>query len=84
MTLFTVGIHHEGGRGPLHAKPFADGLPQVRVFADVNADGDEVVVDESGHFRIRIHLGIQPSAAGSHRGGAEVEQNVPRLPFHIS
>ena len=43
----------------------------------------EVVRDKLHHLRIRPHLGIQPSAAPSHRRGAEVEENRLVLLFRL-
>jgi hypothetical protein len=45
----------------------------------MHANGNEVVIDESDDRRIDIHLGVQPSAAGSHRCGGKVEQHVAVL-----
>jgi hypothetical protein len=49
----------------------------------VDANGNEIARDELRDALIRIHLGIQPSTATSHRRGAEVEENrlLPRLRF---
>ncbi len=41
--------------------------------------GDEMLVNEVGDLRIRIYLGIQPSASASRRRGAEIEQYRPVL-----
>jgi len=41
----------------------------------VHPGGQEMLVHEAHHAFIRPHLGIQPSTAASHRGGAEVEEN---------
>jgi len=40
----------------------------------VHPGGQEMLVHEAHHAFIRPHLGIQPSTAASHRGGAEVEE----------
>src|SRR5207302_10478980 len=45
-----------------------------RVFFHVHPGGQEMLVHEAHHAFIRPHLGIQPSTAASHRGGAEVEE----------
>jgi hypothetical protein len=39
----------------------------------VHARGEKVLVDEPHDTLIRPHLGIQPSAATSHRRGVEVQ-----------
>ena len=41
---------------------------------DMNFDGDETVVYEVCDAFLRINLGIQPSAAASHRRGAKIKQ----------
>jgi hypothetical protein len=42
----------------------------------VHANRNEGLLDELYDSRIRVHLGIQPSAAASHRRGAEIEQHL--------
>jgi hypothetical protein len=42
----------------------------------VDAHRHEVLADEVRDVRIRIHLGIQPSASPSHRRRGEVQQDV--------
>ena len=50
-------------------------LERFGILFHVNSRWQEVLVDEPNHPLIRPHLGIQPSTAASHRGGAEIEQN---------
>jgi len=42
----------------------------------MHAHRHKVFGDESNDARVRIDLGIQPSAPPSHRSGREVEQDV--------
>jgi hypothetical protein len=44
------------------------------LFLDVDLDGNEVFIDESGDLRIGVDFGIQPSAGPSGGSGAEVQQ----------
>lgn len=68
-------IEHEDGRRPLRVVALAKPDEGFRVIAHVKARGDEVLGDQLRHALIGVHLGIQPSTASSHRGGAEVEQD---------
>ena len=51
------------------------------MFLDVGFDGQEILVDEIGGFRVCVGLGIQPSAGASSRSRAEVQQNRAALLF---
>jgi hypothetical protein len=51
------------------------------MFLDVGFDGQEILVDEIGGFRILVGLGIQPSAGASGRSRTEVQQNGAALLF---
>jgi hypothetical protein len=51
----------------------------VTVALHVHAHGQENRGDEFHHAGIRIHLGIQPSTAASHRGGGEIHQDIAPL-----
>ena len=42
----------------------------------MHARGNEIRRDEARDFFIRVDLGIQPGTATSHRGRAEIEQNL--------
>ena len=55
----------------------------VRLLANVYAGGDEMRVDERSHFRIGIHLGLQPSATASHGRRGEIEQHMTVLSLRL-
>jgi len=44
-----------------------------RVFLDVRVDRNEILVDESCDFIVRIRFGLQPNARTSSRRCAEVD-----------
>ena len=78
--LFAAGgVEDDEGRGPSHAEALEPG----GIFLDVGLDGNELAVDVVGGRGVGVILGFQPSASGSMRGGAEVEQDgsrgLPRL-----
>jgi hypothetical protein len=52
-----------------------------RMFLDVGFDGQEILVNEIGGFRIFVGLGIQPSTGASSRSRTEVQQNGATLLF---
>jgi hypothetical protein len=70
VPLLALGAQDEQGRRPVHLEPVKGG----GLLFDVDFDGNEVLVYEVGDPRVRIDLGIQPSAGPSSRGGAEVQQ----------
>jgi len=49
----------------------------------VKTYGDEMFGDEVRDASVRVHLGLQPSAAPSHRRGGEIEQDEFALSFRI-
>jgi hypothetical protein len=53
----------------------AESLEVRCLLAHVNSRRNEVLPDETGNPLIRVHLGIQPSTATSHRRGTEVEED---------
>src|SRR5438132_12565983 len=69
-------VDDQDGRRPLHAETCAVPIPVGFLFTYVDARWQEMLTDEAGHALIRIDLGIQPSAAPSGRGRAEIEQDV--------
>jgi hypothetical protein len=79
MTFLAGAINDKDGWRPLRAIPSAEPFELVRLFAGVYANRDEVLIDEFRDASVGIHLGIQPSTARSHRGGAEIEQHVALL-----
>ena len=79
MPLLARRIDDEDGWRPLHGVAAADALPLVGLLPHVNAYRDEMFVDELNHPIVGVHLGVQPSTTASHRGGGEVEQDVPAL-----
>src|SRR3989442_13897702 len=74
MTLDTLGIKLENRRGPRRVVPLAVAFEFRRVVLHVHPGGQEVLVHEPHHAFVRPHLGIHPSTAASHWGGAEVEE----------
>jgi hypothetical protein len=58
-------------------------LEGIRIVFDVHTRRQKVLVHEADNALIRPHLGIQPSTASSHRGGAEIQEDgfVLLLPF---
>src|SRR5207244_9214163 len=75
VALDAVGIQLENRRSPWRAVALAVALEILRVLFHVHPRGQEMLVHEAHHAFIRPHLGIQPSTAASHRGGAEVEEH---------
>jgi hypothetical protein len=67
-----VRICQDEGRRPLCAEP----LERLRLVFDVNLDREEVLVDVSIDVRVRISLGIQPSARPSHGRSVEIDQQA--------
>ena len=61
---------------PLRVEARSELLELLTVLAHVRAHRREVLLNEINDARIRIHLGIQPSTAASHRGGTEVDEQV--------
>src|SRR5207245_3783601 len=74
MTLDTLGIELENRGGPRRVVPLAVAFEFRRVVLHVHPGGQEILVHEPHHAFVRPHLGIQPSTAASHWGGAEVEE----------
>ncbi len=70
MPLNPIGIVDEDGRRPLGAEPFEG----VLLFLDVKTRRDEVLRDQLFDSLFGVDLGIQPSATGSHRCRAEIQQ----------
>ena len=52
----------------------AEALESFWLFFDVNLDWDEISIDKALDSRIRVHLGIQPSASSSHGSCIEIHQ----------
>ncbi len=74
MTLDTLGVELENRRGPRRVVPLAVAFEFRRVVLYVHPGRQEMLVHEPHHAFVRPHLGIQPSTAASHWGGAEVEE----------
>jgi hypothetical protein len=72
-------VEDQDRRRPLRVVLRAESREVVMLVLDMHANGNKVIGDESDDRRIAIHLGIQPSAAGSHGGGGKVEQHVAML-----
>jgi hypothetical protein len=79
MPLRTIAIDDQRGGCPVRAEPRAEVRVVGGLLANVDPDGHEVLGHELRDLGVRVHLGIQPSAAASSRGRAEVEQEVPAL-----
>ena len=75
VTLVAAAVDDQRRRRPLRVEARTQPLELVGILAHMRAHGRELLLDEVHDSRIRIHLGIQPSTAASHRGGAEVEQH---------
>ena len=84
VSLFSRWIDDEHRWRPLHAVLAADSLPLLRLIADVNPHGNEMIGDELHDPFIGVHLGIQPSAAASHRSGGKIREDVARLRLRVS
>jgi hypothetical protein len=76
VALLAPAIEDENRGCPLHTVAGPETLVFVTLLTHVHANRDEVPLDELRDPRIWIYLGIQPSAAGSHRGRAEVQQHT--------
>src|SRR5437867_13210712 len=83
VLLDAVGIEQQNRRGPRRLESLAEPLEGLSFVLHVHAGGKKTLVDVPYHPLIRPHLGIQPSAASSHRCGAEVEQNGLALRLRI-
>ena len=74
MLFDTIGIEQENRRGPLCLIALAVSLERLGIILHVDTGGKKIFVHEAYDALIRPHLGIQPSTATSHRGGAEVQE----------
>jgi hypothetical protein len=83
VPLFSRWIDDEHCWRPLHAVASANPFPLVRLIANVNPDRDEMIGDEPNDPFVGVHLGIQPSAAASHRSGGEIGEHVARLRLRV-
>src|SRR2546425_638631 len=83
MTLDTLGIELENRGGPRRAVPLAVAFEFRRVVLYVHPGRQEMLVHEPHHAFVRPHLGIQPSTAASHWGGAEVEEDRLSLGLRV-
>ena len=64
---------------PVRSKPFESGP----VLLHMNFDGNKILLDESRYTFIRVHVGIQPSAGRSHRGGTKIQKDWLVLLFGL-
>src|SRR6185437_36789 len=78
--LLAVRREHEDGGRPADAVA----VPHRRILLDVDPCCYKILTNERRHRRRGIHLGFQPSAAASLRGGGEVEQNGLVFPLCAS
>ena len=62
-------------RRPVRVEAVAEPPEVGGIVFHMHAYGNEMLRDEIDDARIRVHLGIQPSATVSHRRGAEVEKD---------
>src|SRR5207249_8740535 len=83
MTLDTLGVELENRRGPRRVVPLAVAFEFRRVVLYVHPGRQEMLVHEPHHAFVRPHLGIQPSTAASHWGGAEVEEDRLSLGLRV-
>ena len=79
MPLVPVRVELEDRRRPLRPVALTKALVILRLLADMDASGSEVIGDELSDALVRVDLGIQPSTPPSHRRGAEVQQHGPPL-----
>ena len=79
VTFLTIGIKNQNGWRPLGVVVFAETLVFVLLLANVDANWLQLIGNEVRHSWIGVHLGFKPSAARSHRGGSEVEQDAARV-----
>src|SRR5204863_3516793 len=73
VTFVARGIEDQNGWRPLRVVTFAKLLECFCLSLYVHAHRDEIVHHEGRDTSVRIHLGIQPSTAASHRRGAEIK-----------
>src|SRR4030081_556600 len=74
MSLDPICIEQQNRRGPRRLIAFAISLERFASILYVHTAGEKILIDEAHNPLVRPHLGIQPSTATSHRGGAEVQQ----------
>ena len=71
VPLGAVRFGDDGRRSPLGLEAGEVLFP----FLNVDFHWNEIFADEFLNLFLRIDLGFQPSASGSHRRGAEIKQN---------
>lgn len=69
-SFFPLGIEYQDGRRPEDV----EAVEIARIFFYVNAEGDEILVDERRQTGVTVRLGFEPRARSSIRGGAEIDQ----------
>ena len=74
MLFDPSGVEQENRGGPRRLIAFTVFFERLPIILHVDAGGKKIVVHEAYDAFIRPHLGIQPSTATSHRGGAEVQE----------
>ena len=74
MLLDPICVELENRRRPWRLEALADALKGLSLVLHVHSCRQEILIDEAHDALIRPHLGIQPSTATSHRGGAEVQE----------
>ena len=75
MVFLPIGIQLEKRRGPQRRVLFTNSLEVLGLLAHVQPHRNEIFLDEPCDAVLRVHLGIQPSAAASHGCGAEIEED---------
>lgn len=87
VTLGAIRIELEDRGSPVSSESLTEALEVCGVVPDVDSRGKKIFRDESRYAFIRIHLGIQPSTAASHRCRAEIEKHGsllrPRVFQHL-
>jgi hypothetical protein len=70
MALGAIGVEHLNRWRPLRAEAFE----YFWLLLDVDLYGEVMGIDEILHSRVRVNLGIQPSASSSHRSRVKIHQ----------
>jgi hypothetical protein len=70
VPLRSIRVRNDNRGSPLGT----EALKTRRILLDVNFDWDKALVHHGAYTRVRVYLGIQPSACPSHWRGTKIEQ----------
>ena len=70
VPLSALRVRDDNRRRPLRT----EALEPLGILLNVILNGNEVLVNKIADPWIRVYLGLQPGAPGSHRSGAEIEE----------